>query len=364
MQNRISLKKIINNRQGVAIIITLTVITLLMALTFELNRRARSDISLVAAARDRITLTHMTTSGLHLAIAVLINDKKDTKIDSLQEDWADPEKLRSFAAIMPFDEGKMTLSISDELSRLQVNALVDYPEGHGFNNIQMLLWERFLENAFKNVEPTEDMNPVITVISSMKDWLDFGDDDAITGLSGAESDYYQDLEPPYSCRNGPLKFLDELLRVKGVIPELYTGTTEIPGISNYLTVYGISDSGNNRYTYTGKININTADIPVLMALLPEENQDLAPSIAEYRLDRSGDTYSNDLSGSTWYRNVPGCGDITINPDLITFATDLFRVEIIVELHAIKMYTTAVIKRIHPSENNKYTCKVLSWRQEQ
>jgi len=363
MPNRISLKKILNNR-GMAIIITLTVITLLMALTFELNRRARSDISLVAAARDRITLTHMTTSGLHLTFAVLIKDKKDTETDSLQEDWADPEKLQAFAAIMPFDEGKITLSISDELSRIQVNALVDYPEGHGFDNIQMLLWERFLTTAFKNVEPIEDMNPVITVLSSMKDWLDFGDDDAITGLSGAESEYYQDLDPPYSCRNGPVKFLDELLRVKGIIPELYTGTKEIPGISNYLTVYGISDIDNNRYTYPGKININTAEIPVMMALLPEENQDLAPAIAEYRLDRSGDTYTNNLSGHTWYRNVPGCGDITINPDLITSATDLFRVEIIAELHAIKLYTTAVIKRIHHTENNKYTCKVLSWRQEQ
>ena len=151
-----------------AIIITLTVITLLMALTFELNRRARSDISLVAASRDRITLTHMTQSGLHMAFAVLIKDRKDTKIDSLQEDWADPEKLEAFAGGMPFDEGKITLSISDELSRIQVNALVDYPEGHGFNNIQMLLWERFLTNAFKSVEQTEDMNPVITVISSMK----------------------------------------------------------------------------------------------------------------------------------------------------------------------------------------------------
>ncbi len=48
------------------------------------------------------------------------------------------------------------------------------------------------------------------IINSLKDWLDSGDDDAITGLSGAESDYYEGLEPPYSCKNGPMDNLGEV----------------------------------------------------------------------------------------------------------------------------------------------------------
>jgi len=72
------------------------------------------------------------------------------------------------------------------------------------------------------------------IINSIKDWLDSGDDDAITGLSGAESAYYQDLDPPYPCRNGPFPHLGELALLKGVTAELFE---RYWGYIRSLTIY-------------------------------------------------------------------------------------------------------------------------------
>ena len=354
---------VVNDRRGVALLITLTVIAILIVTTLELNRRARAAIFSAATTRDRITLSQMTSSAIHLAFAVLLKDKKDSQTDSLQEDWADPEKIKESLDSIIFEEGNLTLNISDELSRIQANALVDFPEGRLFNGPQRLLWDRFLRLAFSFDESSEDIDPAITIINSLKDWLDSGDDDAITGLSGAESEYYQDLDPPYACKNGPLTDLSELLQVKGITPDIFYDSEENPGLSNYLTVSGVTATADNKFTFKGKININTADLPILAALLPEGNQDLALAIHDYRMEKTGTIYNHDLSGATWYKNVPGAGDIQIDADLITTASNFFRIEAVATLHDMKMSVTAVVQRVQDPETNKSTCRVLSWKEE-
>jgi general secretion pathway protein K len=259
-----------------------------------------------------------------------------------------------------FDEGSLTLSISDELSRIQVNALVQYPDVQNFNQFQRSLMDRFLRLALSSTETTEDIDPATTIINSLKDWLDSGDDDAITGLSGAESDYYEDLDPPYRCKNGLVTHLSELTLIKGIMPEIYFGSDDIPGMSKYVTVNGIVDSKASTLNFSGKININTADLPVLTALLPEENQDLAQAIFDYRMEKSGSVYTHDLSSKTWYKQVPGAGDIEIKPELITTQSDIFKIETAAVLHDMKMSLTVVVHRLAEAETGKYYCKVLSW----
>ena len=346
--------------RGMAILITLTIVSILIATTLELNRRARGEVSSAATRRDKITMNQMLAAGVHGAVAVLLEDKQNSEIDSIQEDWADADKMAQLAASLQFEEGTLSIAISDELSRIQVNALVDYPEGQQFNEKQRMLWERFLKMAFLVYEAPDQTDPVNTIINSLKDWQDSGDDDAISGLTGAESEYYQDLDPPYSTRNGPIMHISELLRIQGISPELYFGSDEIPGLMQFLTVSGMDDDGGDRFTFNGKININTADIPVLMALLPEENRDLALAIDEYRLERSGESYTHELSGATWYKDVPGAGDITIDDDLITTASNLFRVVVTAELNGLKSQVTTIVRRQEDSESGKFQARLLSW----
>jgi general secretion pathway protein K len=351
---------LIVNKRGVAVLITLTIIALLIVTTLELNRQARSAVLSAATTRDRITLSEMSSSAVNFAMAMLIKDKEVSIIDSVQEDWAEPEKIKALLNDAAFDEGSLTLSISDELSRIQVNALVQYPNVQNFNQPQRFLMDRFLRLLLSSNETSEDIDPATTILNSMKDWLDSGDDDAITGLSGAESDYYEDLDPPYRCKNGIITHLSELILIKGIIPEVYYGSEDTDGITNYVTVNGITDVGGNTATFTGKININTAELPVLKALLPEENQDLAQAIFDHRLEKTGSIYTHDLSGKTWYKQVPGAGDIAINSELITTQSDIFKIDASATLHDMKMSITVVVHRLADPETGKYFCKVLSW----
>jgi general secretion pathway protein K len=349
---------ILKNNHGIALLITLSIITILISVSLELSRNARSAVITTSAARDRLTLLHISSSGINAAMAMLIKDKKESEIDSIQEGWADPEKIIEVLNDISFEDGKVEVSISDELSRIQANAIVRFPEGRDSNNAQMLMWDRFLSFFISQDDLFEEIEPR-TIISSVKDWLDSGDDDTITGLNGAESDYYQSLDPPYSCRNGQLTYLDELTLIRGITSDLFQGQGERPGISRYITIYGITDSG----AYEGKININTADLPVLTALLPSGNEHLAQEIFDYRQERTDLEYIHDLSSLTWYKHVPGCSNITIDPELITTSSDFFRILSVATLREMEMTTTAIVQRLKDNESGKWRCKILSWQTE-
>ena len=351
----------INNR-GMALLITLTIITLLIVTVTELNRRARATIVSAARVRDLDVLAEMTRSGVHAAMAILAEDRQNSEIDSLQEDWANPEAIEDLLRGFSFEEGQLAMVISDTRARIQVNALVNFPQGRDFNPAQVPLWERFLRIAFLAHETQEETDPVNTVINSLKDWMDSGDDDAITGLTGAESDYYGELDPPYACRNGPFTHLNEVLQVKGVTPEVFYGTEEIPGISSFLTVGAMTDDGGGRPTFDGKININTAEMPVLATLLPEENQELALAIDEYRQEKTGDVFTHELSSGTWYKNVPGAGDITIDSNLITTRSDFFTIETSARLNDLMLTAVVTLKRELDENSNRIRFRVLSWEQ--
>ena len=346
-----------------ALLITITVITLMMVTTIEVNRRVRSNVISTAGTRDRVTLSYMASSGIHAAMAMLIKDRNDSDTDSLQEDWANPEKVAEVMGDIPFESGRVSVEIIDEMGKIQVNSLVDFPEGRAFNEAQHQLWENFIaffklldDEQFQDIEPS-------TILNSTKDWIDSGDDDAVTGLSGAESDYYQGLEPPYSCRNAPFDHLEELARVKGVTADLFDGVGGESGISSYLTVYGVSATAENKFTYKGKININTASLPVIAALLPPGDAIFAQPIDEYRLEKADETYIYNLSSPTWYKDVPGLSDVTIKADLITTSSDIFRIRSVSTLDDMSMTVTAVVQRAKQAKTGKWTCSVLCWQPE-
>ena len=352
---------IFNNNRGIALLVTLTVVTVMISVALALNRQIRTDAITGRVIGDRLALRHMADAGIQAGMAILVIDKRESVIDSIQESWTDPDYIKEALAALNFDEGKLELAIHDELGRIQVNALVKYPEGRQFNSPQHRLWIRFLEALSMGVELYEGLEPPM-VINPIKDWLDRGDDDAITGLSGAESDYYLDLEPPYSCRNGPLKHINELELIKGITGKLFTGTDETLGISHYLTVYGMTAAKDGGFTFEGKININTAELPVIAALLPVEHVDLAPAIVEYREETSEEQFLHDLSQPMWYKKVPGLQDVTIDPALLTTSSDFFRIEAVAVRNKLKVKVTALIQREKNKETGQWYCRILSQRQ--
>jgi general secretion pathway protein K len=339
----------------------LSLVLLLVTAALELHINERTNLMNASIFKDRVILNQMAAAGIHLGMAVLIKDRLDSQTDSLQEDWADPETMAGYLAEIPFEDGQLNVQVIDELGKIQVNALVNFPEGRQFNEPQRKMWERFAMGLLSlEEEALKDTDP-LTIINSIKDWLDAGDDDAITGLSGAESDYYESLDPPYACKNGPFDHLAEVRLVKGVTPELFDGLGGIAGLGSYLTVFGAEKSGDQGFTYPGRININTAELPVLAALLPLESADFAQLMIDYREAVSGTQYTNDLTRINWYKNIPGFGDISIDPFMISVSSNIFRIIATAQLNDIKTTTIAVIQREQNSKSGAWQCKILNWK---
>ena len=354
---RINRTRVLNNEHGIALLLTLAVITLLIAVTLEINRKVRLSAAATYTARDQLALRDLAASGTQVAMAVLVKDRMDSETDSLLEDWADPKKVSAVMDGQPLRIGKVSLKISDESGRIQVNALVQYPERRAFNERQKVLWEELLQFYKTSDEAYADLAPQ-TIINAAKDWLDAGDDDATTGLSGAESDYYQGLDPPYSARNGPFAHIAELGLVKGVSPELLYGTAGISGLAEYVTVFGITADSGNTVAYSGAVNLNTAGLAVITALLPMEYKDLAPAIFEYRQLLIDKQDLAAFDSPDWYKEAPGCGDLDIGSGLLTAISELFRIEATATLNEAVLVTQTVVRREKHPETGRWICNVL------
>ena len=212
-------KKIFNNNSGIALLVTLAVISVLLTTALQLARITGKSVMKTRKETDEFMARQIAISGIHLAMAILMDDASKTKIDSIQEDWANPEMISEAVSQLGFTQGSLSLKITDELGKLQVNALLKSYPGHELNQDQQRLWENFLSLKI-STDKSEDQRDPSVIINTLKDWLDSQDDDAITGLSGAESDYYGQLEPPYIANNGPINQVTELLKIKGFSPDL------------------------------------------------------------------------------------------------------------------------------------------------
>lgn len=321
---------VMDNR-GVALMLTILIVSLVVALTLQFNTSMRSNLHAAANLSDGIKLGCIARSGFNGALAVLYVDGSSGNVDTLRDDWA---YIRAFseASISLFEDGHFLVDVIDLSGRIQVNQLVN--EEGGYNDAQRDILLRLLNFPEFGLDAEEAEN----IVDAIKDWID--EDNEVTRF-GAEDAYYLTLEKPYPCKNGPVEFPEELLLVRGMTRELFYGTEESPGISRYLSAYG-----------EGKININTADPLVLRALSDRINEELAEEMIAYRMDED-----NDLSNANWYKAVPGMGDINIPGDLI--ATSSTHFEIISEgiKDALRRRIIGIVER----KDNKL--EILSWKVE-
>jgi general secretion pathway protein K len=220
--------------------------------------------------------------------------------------------------------------IEDEGGKIPVNLLLT---GSTFNpKVKDLLSRLLTGTSFRMEQRKAD-----DIIDAIKDWIDTDDD--VTG-GGAEGAYYAGLPRPYAAKNAPLDCIEELLMVKGISMELFYGTAESPGLVQCLTVFGEGE---------GRININTAPKPVLMALTDGLMAKEAALLEEYRRDER-----NNLSDATWPQRISG---VTIPADLITFKSETFRITAIGLKERMTERITGVVKR----DPNQRKVKLLAWK---
>jgi len=369
----------LKDEKGFALVVTLAIVAVLLATALQLGKFTGDSVISSLADNDKFQAYQMAVSGINLAELILVEDAKKNTIDSVQETWADQDKLMEAAETLGFETGTLKLKISDELSKIQVNALIwDFP-GNLFHSNQLRIWENFLRLRFFNNKTVDEKDPA-EIVNSVKDWLDSEDDDAITGVSGAESDYYLDLDPSYPCANGPFNHIDELLNVKGVTGDLLKEEIEQdlevdPGqakqrleLSDVFTVYGLDREKSEKggYRYSGRVNINTAGVDVLAALLPEGMENLALDLVDFREQKSeeGTVFINPLDKG-WYKKVINLseGETDWLDRSIRYESDIFKIQCYSQKNDAMVLLVAFVKRERIEGSGKWICRIIQMERE-
>jgi general secretion pathway protein K len=219
------------DERGMALIVTLALLTVLTMLLLNLDAATRRTTRLIHASRALTMATIAADGGIALARTLLQEDAtRDPQRDTLLEPWAQP--------IPPFQLGHATVSlrIEDLGGRLDINALVD-PRG-------LPITERI--DQTKRLFMQLGIEPQL--VDRLVDWIDPDDIPMPLGLERL------DLQsPPYRPHNAPLATIGELRGIPGFTPAL------IQRLRPYVVAGRTIDPN---------ININTAPPEVLEALVP------------------------------------------------------------------------------------------------
>ena len=316
------------NNRGIALITVILIVSILVAVAIELNRSSRSAIYDAANLSDGIKLTYIAKSGFYGAASILANYNND--YDTLRDNWAKTEML-SVQSQTLFTDGFFIATVEDEAGKIPLNKLVN---GNEYNpDIKEILIRLLNQPEFGL-----DERKANEIADSIKDWIDA--DNSVTGY-GAETSYYTSLDPPYEAKNAQLDCIEELLMVRGITNEIFTGTKEKPGLAQYVT----ADSD-------GAININTAPKMVLRSLSAGISAELADRMDEYRRKEG-----NDLSSPQWYKKVPGMAGVNISPELITVKSNYFKIVSVGKMKNMSQSLSGVVKR------SGQNVQIIKWRQD-
>ncbi len=274
--------------RGIAVMVALIAVTVLTLLAGTFCYSMKIEARVAANANNDEQMLWMGRGGVELARWVLAMSARQP-FDSLNQVWAGGPGMGT-----------------DTNGPLAGPSLDNYPIGAGTVSVKIIDEERKVNvnsaspDLLKQILTVQgvDAGDISTVVDSIEDWID--PDDA-TRPAGAESDYYQGLNPPYYAKNAPIDDLSELLLIKGVTLAMYKGgsVTNDQGAAFQHNKLGLGHRPGEEPNYafgledvltpfsSGKINVNTADANVL-GLIPGIDTDSVQNILKFRAGPDGD----------------------------------------------------------------------------
>ena len=318
------LKTAKKEHSGFILVVVLCMVIMLGILLFGFNHKSRAGLLAVDDLRKSQQALNCARAGLNIAIAAI----RDT------EDILTNRKLCNLMSgedTVILDEGSCLITVTEESGRLNINLLKDENGQINRTKIDQLLRLIDLLNRenFGNFQISYELVP------SIIDWID--SDDEVTFLpfikhenSGAESDYYSNLTPPYRCMNNPFEMTEQLLMVKGVTQQVFDC------LKDFITVRGDE-----------KININWASKNVIQSLSENMDPVLAQMIIDCRKIKPFDSVIE-------LRDIPGMTDGIYQAieEAVTVSTtkQYYRVRSEGTVDGLSYTTVAVLGRNRETEN--------------
>jgi len=257
----INLKLRKESEKGVALLMTLWIMVLLIAIVTEFSFTMRTEVNITRNTKEEVQAYYIALAGYNRAIGEIIEN---------QNYWLDGDRIFFGASpsmvtdnteiyeekipikrdLIPLGFGSFSYNIESEASKSNINY------------IQRGEWVERLKNS-----GLEDDSLIDSITNGIEDWKDRDTDlHRDTAMPGEDDDYlseevYQEekgLEYPYECKDGNFDCVEELLLIRGMTPEILYGssysemgfdTTEMDdeymeeegyyGIYDQLTVYNV-----------------------------------------------------------------------------------------------------------------------------
>ena len=261
----------INRQRGVAIITALLIVAIATTISISISTRLQLDVRRTGnvIAGDQAYL--YTLAAESWSKRILKQDREDSEIDHLGEDWAIE------LPPLPVEGGYIQGRLTDLQSCFNINSLLDTSAdtSTGTDKNTSLARTR-LERLLTNLKI--DKAGAQTII----DWID--SDLQTTIPDGAEDVYYMNLAQPYRTANTPLQSISELRLIKGFEDPLVYAT-----VLPHVCAFGINTP----------ININTATTEVLRSLA----DDLTDSDIEQIIEQRNETAFNNIGEFTSSSNL-------------------------------------------------------------
>ncbi len=254
MYDKINISKrlpLIDQKGGVAFILVIWIIVMLLVIAGEFSGTMKTELKITKNFKEEEEAYQMALAGFEQArmeiltvtagAYVFLDDNGVLEFSrEYDEEDEDAVKADTFKRDVAIGDGKFKYVITDEKGKLNLNAA-------SVDQLRHILTSTGVETVKANV-----------VVDSIIDWRDGND---LHMVNGAEEDYYNSLEKPYSSKDNSFDAVEEMLLVRGVTPEIFYGSgkvkgeNEYEGVKGFFTVWGSND-----------INLSTASGYVLEAV--------------------------------------------------------------------------------------------------
>lgn len=235
---------------GVALITALLVVAIVTSTAVAMASRHYLSIRQTANLLGRDQARLIALGGEFWARQVLEKDRKESKIDTLDEVWA------SQPAAVAVQGGRLHGRIHDRQALFNLNTLID---GNGKQNpVAMARFQRLLDQHHLPA----------SLAMAVADWMD--PDTVVAGFGGAEDETYLTRDPPFFAANRSMLSVSELAIIEGF--DAKSVETLRPWVATLPEATAI--------------NVNTAPVEILQILAPGLSHQDAQGLANAR-ERGG-----------------------------------------------------------------------------
>ena len=254
-----------SSQRGIALLTILVMVALatILAATIAKRQTNTSENTGYLMRQDQSLLYAKSAEAFFSELLIQDSDNGGN-IDHLQENWAKP--MPAF----PVEDGFVSGRLLDESGKFNLNNLLK-ADGSVDESAR-----RWFEKLLQRVGLPAELSQAVI------DWQDA--DDETTGAMGAESNYYQGLDPSYLASNTKFHQVEELKLVRGFEGKNYDL------IAAYVTALPEAT----------KININTA-APLLLASI-DPKIDVKTVEQELKAKQAELTYFNSVE-DLWKLNA-------------------------------------------------------------